>query len=129
MEKLQRLPFKARKAVFEKLEQIVDIAAMSKEDRMKYDESIKVYRDQLAMMEYERQKGKAEGFVKGEAVGFAKGKAEGKAEGIAEGFAKGIAEGEAKLRLKKARDMKAAGIAPDLIAQIMELPLETVEGL
>lgn len=51
MEKLQRLPFKARKAVFEKLEQIVDIAAMSKEDRMKYDESIKVYRDQLVTME------------------------------------------------------------------------------
>ena len=57
----QRLPFKARKAVFEKLEQIVDIAAMSKEDRMKYDESIKVYRDQLVMMEFERQQGKAEG--------------------------------------------------------------------
>ena len=109
MEKLQRLPFKARKAVFEKLEQIVDIAAMSKEDRMKYDESIKVYRDQLVTMEYERQRGFTEGY--------------------AEGFAKGIAEGEAKLRLKKARDMKAAGIAPDLIAQIMELPLETVERL
>ena len=61
METLQRLPFKARKAVFEKLEQIVDIAAMSKEDRMKYDESIKVYRDQLVMMEFERQQGKAEG--------------------------------------------------------------------
>lgn len=101
MEKLQRLPFKARKAVFEKLEQIVDIAAMSKEDRMKYDESIKVYRDQLVTMEYERQKGKAEGF----------------------------AEGEAKERLKNARGMKAAGIAPDLIAQITGLPLETVEGL
>lgn len=93
MEKLQRLPFKARKAVFEKLEQIVDIAAMSKEDRMKYDESIKVYRDQLAMMEYERRKG------------------------------------EAKERLKNARGMKAAGIAPDLIAQITGLPLETVERL
>lgn len=105
MEKLQRLPFKARKAVFEKLEQIVDIAAMSKEDRMKYDESIKVYRDQLVTMEYERQRG------------------------FTEGYAEGLAEGEAKLRLKKARDMKAAGIAPDLIAQIMELPLETVEGL
>ena len=129
MEKLQRLPFKARKAVFEKLEQIVDIAAMSKEDRMKYDESIKVYRDQLAMMEYERQKGKAEGFAEGKAEGEATGFAKGKAEGIAEGFAKGIAEGEAKLRLKNARGMKAAGIAPDLIAQIMELPLETVEGL
>ena len=125
MEKLQRLPFKARKAVFEKLEQIVDIAAMSKEDRMKYDESIKVYRDQLVTMEYERQKGKAEGFAEGkaegEATGFAKGKAEGKAEGREEGK-------EAE-RLRNARGMKAAGIAPDLIAQIMELPLETVEGL
>ena len=47
MEKLQRLPFKARNAVFQRLEQIVDIAAMSKEDRMKYDESIKVYRDKV----------------------------------------------------------------------------------
>ena len=97
MEKLQRSPFKARKAVFEKLEQIVDIAAMSKEDR----KSIKVYRDQLVTMEYERQKGKAEGF----------------------------AEGEAKERLRNARGMKAAGIAPDLIAQITGLPLEMVEGL
>lgn len=97
MEKLQRLPFKARKAVFEKLEQIVDIAAMSKEDRMKYDESIKVYRDQLAMMEYERQQGKA--------------------------------EGKAEERFKNARGMKAAGIAPDLIAQITGLPLDTIRGL
>ena len=97
MEKLQRLPFKARKAVFEKLEQIVDIAAMSKEDRMKYDESIKVYRDQLVMMEYERQQGKA--------------------------------EGKAEERFKNARGMKAAGIAPDLIAQITGLPLDTIRGL
>ena len=105
METLQRLPFKARKAVFEKLEQIVDIAAMSKEDRMKYDESIKVYRDQLVMMEFERQQGKAEG------------------------LAEGLAEGEAKERLKNARGMKAAGIAPDLIAQITGLSLETIKGL
>ena len=61
METLQRLPFKARNAVFQKLEQIVDIAALSKEDRMKYDESIKVYRDKLAIMAFERQKGQAEG--------------------------------------------------------------------
>ena len=37
METLQRLPFKARNAVFQRLEQIVDIASMSKEDRVKYD--------------------------------------------------------------------------------------------
>ena len=65
METLQRLPFKARNAVFQKLEQIVDIAALSKEDRMKYDESIKVYRDKLAIMAFERQKGQAEGREEG----------------------------------------------------------------
>lgn len=113
MEKLQRLPIKARKAVFEKLEQIVDIAAMSKEDRMKYDESIKVYRDQLVMMEYERQQGKAEGL----------------AQGIAQGIAQGEEQGEEKERLKNARGMKTAGIAPDLIAQITGLSLDTIGGL
>jgi hypothetical protein len=40
METLKRLPFKARKAVFQKLEKIVDIASLSKEEREKYDESI-----------------------------------------------------------------------------------------
>ena len=64
METLQRLPFKARQAVFDKLEQIVDIASLSKEDRMKYDESIKIYRDNLAVMSFAeangREKGKAE---------------------------------------------------------------------
>ena len=84
---------KERGAALEKLRQIQETIGLSKEDRMKYDESIKVYRDQLAMMEYERRKG------------------------------------EAKERLKNARGMKAAGIAPDLIAQITGLPLETVERL
>ncbi len=60
METLQGLPFKARKSVFEKLEQIVDIAALSKEDRMKYDESIKVYRDNEAVLEFALEKGRAE---------------------------------------------------------------------
>ena len=43
MKTLNRLPFKARKAVFEKLEKIIDIASLTKEEREKYDESIKVY--------------------------------------------------------------------------------------
>ena len=105
MEKLQRLPFKARKAVFEKLEQIVDIAAMSKEDRMKYDESIKVYRDKLAVTAYAEEKGRAEG------------------------LAEGMEKGQEEERLKNARGMKAAGIATDLIAQITGLSPEAVEQL
>ena len=76
---------------------------------MKYDESIKVYRDQLVMMEFERQQGEASGFTKGKA--------------------EGLAEGKAEERLKNARGMKAAGIAPNLIAQITGLSLETIREL
>ena len=36
-------------------------------DKMKYDESIKVYRDQLAVMEYERLQGEARGEARGRA--------------------------------------------------------------
>jgi predicted transposase/invertase (TIGR01784 family) len=55
--KNSELPFKARKAVFQKLEKIVDIASLTKEEREKYDESIKVYRDHLATLAYAKQEG------------------------------------------------------------------------
>ena len=113
METLQRLPFKARMAVFQKLEQIVDIAAMSKEDRMRYDESIKVYRDQMAIMEYERQQGKAEGL------------AQGKAEGLAQGKAEGLAQGKADV----ARNLKRMGMTAESIAQATGLTLDDIAGL
>ena len=45
------LPLKARKAVFEKLEDIADVASMSPEDRERYDNSVKVYRDYLVTMD------------------------------------------------------------------------------
>ena len=67
----------AQKSVFKKLEQIVDIASMSKADRIKYDESIKKYRDTLAVMSGQWLEGKAEGLQEGETRGLLKGKAEG----------------------------------------------------
>ena len=129
METLQRLPFKARNAVFQKLEQIVDIAALSKEDRMKYDESIKVYRDKLAIMAFERQKGQAEGREEGRAEGLAEGRAEGLAEGREEGRAEGLAEGERRKQLEIARNLKQMGLATEAIAQATGLTAETIEAL
>ena len=102
METLQRLPFKARNAVFKKLEEIVDIASMSKEERMKYDESIKVYRDQLAVMEFERNKGLAEG------------RAEGRAEGLAEGK-ESVARNLKRMGMDVETIVKATGLDPDVI--------------
>ena len=121
MDTLSRLPFKARKAVFEKLEQIVDIAALSKEERMKYDESIKVYRDHLATIAFAKTEGKAEG--------RAEGRAEGLAEGRAEGLAEGRAEGRAEVKLATARNLKALNVAPDIIMQSTGLSFEEIEKL
>lgn len=105
MDTLSRLPFKARKAVFEKLEQIVDIAALTKEERMRYDESIKVYRDHLATIAYAKTEGRAEG--------IAEGRAEGRMEGV----------------LQTARNLKSMGLAMDVIKQATGLSAEEIEAL
>ena len=113
MDTLSRLPFKARKAVFEKLEQIVDIAALSKEERMRYDESIKVYRDHLATIAFAKTEGKEEGRAEGRAIGLAEGRAEGRTEGI-------------KI---VAKQMKERGMDIPSIADITGLSIETIDEL
>ena len=95
------LPFKARKAVFEKLEDIADVASMSPEDRERYDNSVKVYRDYLVTMDAAEQKG----------------------------MEKGIKEGAQKAQLQIARNMKAKGIDNQSIAECTDLPLSMIEEL
>ena len=110
---------------FMKVEDIVDIASMSKEDRIRYDESIKVYRDRLAIMEFERMKGKAEGIAEGMAQGMAQGKAEGMAEGMAQGKAEGMAEGKEEI----ARNLKQMGMDVQTIVQATGLDQEVIDKL
>lgn len=101
METLKRLPFKARKSVFEKLEKIVDIASLSKEEREKYDESIKVYRDNLVTIEYAEQKGRKEGWE----------------------------IGKKQIRKEIARNLKKIGIDIAAIQKATKLTLEEIEAL
>lgn len=61
METLKRMPFKARKAVFEKLEEIADVASLSKEERERYENSVNVYRTNLCVLEAAKQEGFEEG--------------------------------------------------------------------
>ena len=80
---------------------------------MKYDESIKVYRDKLAIMAFERQKGQAEG----------------RAEGLKEGRAEGLKEGHTKGKLEVARNLKQMGMATEAIARATGLTAEAIEAL
>ena len=113
METLGRMPFKAKKAVFERLEEIADVGALSKNEREVYDNSLKVYRDYLATMEAAKQEGRA--------VGLAIGHAEGREEGHA--------EGREEQNRKTARSMKADGMSMELITRYTGLTVAEIEAL
>ena len=115
METLKRLPFKARKAVFEKLEEIADVASMSPKERELYDNSVKVYRDYLVTMDAAEKEGIKKGMEKG------------MEEGMKEGMKKG--REEALNIFQTAIDMKKQGIDSQLIAEKTGLPLSLIESL
>ena len=133
MEILQRMPFKARKSVLEELERLSELAAFSKEDRERYDESVKIYRDNLATEQWALEMGEKKGLEKGIQIGREKGIQIGRNEGIQIGREEGIQIGQEKgtqtERLKNARGMKTAGIAPELIARITGLSMEEIQKL
>jgi len=61
MDTLNRMPWAAQNAVFQRLEEIAEVSAMTKEERIKYDHALKVYRDTLNAYNGAEQKGRAEG--------------------------------------------------------------------
>ena len=105
MEILERMPWLAQDAVFRKLASIAEVAALSKEDRQKYDESLRKYRDTISVME-------------GQYL-------EGKEAGLAEGLEKGME----KRNVEIARSMKAKGYTVGDIADITGLTAEEIETL
>ena len=109
MDILQRMPFLAQDAVFKRLSEIAEVASLSKEDRRKYDESLKHYRDTLAVMH-------------GQWL-------EGHASGLAEGMEKGMEKGIEENKRDNARKMKALGISTDVIAQVTGLAIEQINSL
>ena len=112
MEILQRMPFKARKSVFEELEKIADISALSKEDQ-KYEHIIKVYRDNLVTEQWAIEQG------------FKKGHEKGHEKGLQEGIQIGREEG----LLDAARGMKAKGYPLEDIVQITGLSPKEIQAL
>ena len=113
METLERMPFQAQNALFEKLAEITDVSALSEKDQERYEESLRIYRDNYAADEYS----------------FNRGKAEGLAEGVAEGRVKGKAEGLAEGRTMIARNMKENGVEIQLIIRCTGLTKEQIDQL
>ena len=109
METLKRMPFKARKAVFEKLEEIADVASLSKEERERYENSVNVYRTNLCVMDAAKE--------------------EGREEGRQEGLEEGLEKGRQEERLANARSMKAEGFTNAVISKITGLSEDEIAAL
>lgn len=105
MDVLERMPWLAQDAVFQKLASIADVASLSQKERVAYDENLRKYRDTIAVME-------------GQYL-----------EGMEKGIAKGRAEGRAEERLANARSLIANSIPLDVIVKSLGLSAEEIEQL
>lgn len=97
MNVFERMPFMAKNAVFRKLAEISDITALSKEEHEKYDESIKILRDNYATFKFAIK------------------------EGHDKGRAEGRAEGQTKEKKQIAQNMLKEGLAVSLICKMTGL--------
>ena len=113
MEILDRMPWAAQNAVFQRLAEVAEVSKLSKKERMEYDHALKRYRDTLNAMTGAEQKG------------IEKGREEGRAEGLAEG----LAEGRAEEKRDTARKMKQKGLPADLIVEMTGLSLTDIEEI
>lgn len=133
METLNRLPFAAKSAVFKRLAEITDLASLSKQERMMYDDSLRRFRDTIGVMEYAivngREEGRAEGLKEGHAEGLKEGHAESLKEGRAEGLKEGRAEGEISGKTDVARKLKLYGMDSTTISQMTGIPVEDIDIL
>lgn len=101
MDTLKRMPFKARKAVFEKLEEIADVSSLNQEEHELYWKSINAYRTALSIQEASKEEGREEGRE----------------------------EGKRLQTLAIARTMKQNNMSPSVIAQSTGLSAEEIEAL
>ena len=123
LEKMNAIPqtFTKRYNIFKDFGKSARVAALSKEERVAYEASLKAYRDNYAIAATERQLGFAEG--------EAKGRAEGEAKGRAEGEAKGMEKGTHQMLQQNVHSMRANGLDNPTIARFLNQPLDLIESL
>ena len=109
MDSFKEIPEYAPKSVFGKILEVANVASLSPEERLEYDQALKHYRDYNNTMHTQYRQGKEEGLAKGEAIGLAKGLA----EGLVEGKAKGIRQ--------MLQNMQEMGIDITTMAKIAKL--------
>ncbi len=111
--RLLERPAALQERIFKKFFDVAEVAALPKEEYAKYLESEKVYYDLDGA------------FRTADNKGYSRGLERGKKEGLREGMARGREE----TNLENARRMKAKGFAPQDIADITGIAIETIKDM
>ena len=105
METIVKLPWPEKNPVFQRLAEISDLGSLSREERMKYDEAIRKYRDTLCVMQSQLD------------------------EGIQIGRDEGIQIGRQQTLASVALNLKAQHVPLDVIASSTGLSIQEIENL
>ncbi|MDD7722810.1 MAG: hypothetical protein PUK64_07460, partial [bacterium] len=109
METIVKLPWPEKNPVFQRLAEISDLGSLSREERMKYDEAIRKYRDTLCVMQSQLD--------------------EGIQIGRDQGIQIGIEKGRQQTLASVARNLKAQHVPLDVIASSTGLSIQEIEDL
>ena len=101
METIVKLPWPEKNPVFQRLAEISDLGSLSREERMKYDEAIRKYRDTLCVMQSQ----------------------------LDEGIQIGIEKGRQQTLASVALNLKAQHVPLDVIASSTGLSIQEIENL
>ena len=141
MKMLKRMPFKAQRAVWDKLLEVADVASLNKDEKALYDRALKNYRDYHSIMETAQMDGHKAGWKEGHEAGLKaglkegreEGHKEGREEGLEEGLKQGLQEGMIKGELKKqieiAQKLKNMGLSISAIQESTGLSKEEIQQL
>ena len=113
MELLDRMPFVAKKKIFERLAEIADSSCLSQEDREKYEESQKV----------------ADDWYSGMCGAWEEGMENGIKEGIEKGIKEGMEKGKSNEKCAIAQNLLSMGLPIAQIIQATGLTQEQIDNL
>ena len=141
MKMLKRMPFKAQRAVWDKLLEVADVASLNKDEKALYDRALKNYRDYHSIMETAQMDGHKAGWKEGHEAGLKAGLKEGREEGHKEGHKEGLEEGlkqglqegmikgELKKQIEIAQKLKNMGLSISAIQESTGLSKEEIQQL
>ena len=117
METLERIPFETQKKIFKRLEDIMDVHHLKKEDMEKYEELQRAVDNYNLGMYSAWLKGNRKGMEKGILKGMEKGRRE------------GMEKGELKGKIETARNLLSMGMGFEQVMQATGLPPEQMSQL